>query len=877
VVGGTALRYGVEDGHAERRAGVPLRVHRRDVLAVQCFDAGDAEHAGATIHGAFEARAGAVAVLALPSTRSRSRSRAASTCSPASTRPASAGAAGRRASYDGPWTDAVRRSALALDLLADDGTGAIAAAATMGLPERIGGARNYDCRYAWLRDANLTLEAMLALGCRDQVHVSLGWMLRTIRRTQPRLRPMYRLDGDPALPVERLDLAGYRGSRPVVLGNSARDQLQLGNYGDVFDMTHHYVEDGHALAPEEGRRLAEAADFLCRVWQRPDAGLWELPREREYTQSKLAAWIALDRAVRLADAGELPSETAGRWLRERSRIAGYLERRCWSDSTQAYARAAGSDELDASVLLAGRGAWLRSQPERFVATIDAVRRELGAGAPLLSRYSGMQDEEGAFLACSFWLADALARAGRPDDAAAVMDELIAFANDVGLFSEEIDPVSGDFLGNLPQALTHLALVNAAIASATRPSGAELAERDVGLVALAIGAAYGDRYRLIGLETREDRCQRVHVRRRPAVDGDDDLSAAQPGLVSGPAVLDADDHHAAAGDCGSADAERGAPGFRHLAVLDQLLRDRLDRVARDREADAGRLRAAELRIGGRERRDPDEAGLEVDERAAAVAGVDGRAGLDRRADRDAVRALADRPAERADDSLGDARAQTERVAERHHDVPDIELGRVADRHRLQPGRVGADDREVTGDPAPDERRGHLLAGGESDREPLRALDDVRIGDDVAVTVEHDAGAEPAARRDLHHRRRHLVHHAVIGRLQRDGRIARRRGRLVVAAASAPGDGERQHGKQRGDQRRHASRATPAPGRPGASGTPADLMTAPLPRGPIVPGLQAARPAALSQHDHEYGRPYREGMVKRLSQAPAIDAGPRGIAS
>jgi GH15 family glucan-1,4-alpha-glucosidase len=473
VAGAVPLRWAVEprfaygsaDGRPERRAGVPLLVHGRDVLAVQSFGAGEATHDGATIRGEFTARDGSVAVLALgafreePLALSRREHLLESldgTCE--RWRRWLAGVA-----YEGAWEDAVRRSALALDLLADDETGAIAAAATMGLPERIGASRNYDYRYAWLRDANLTLEAMLALGCRDQVHVSLGWLLRTMRRTHPRLRPMYRLDGDPRLPVEQLDLDGYRRSRPVILGNGAQDQLQLGNFGDVFDMTYQYAGDGHALAPGEALRLAEAADYLCRIWEQPDASIWELSDRRQYTQGKLAAWIALDRAISLAGDGLIPATGVERWRAERSRISRYLERRCWSERVQAYARAADSDELDAAVLLAGRGAWLREQPERFAATISAIRLELGAGGPLLYRYSGMQSEEGAFLACSFWLVDALARAGRVEEAADTMDALVALANDVGLFSEEIDPSTGEFLGNLPQALTHLALVNAACA------------------------------------------------------------------------------------------------------------------------------------------------------------------------------------------------------------------------------------------------------------------------------------------------------------------------------------------------------------------------------------------------------------------------------
>ncbi len=455
--------YGATSLAPERIGGVPGFVRDDRVLAVEAFDVGEPEAASAALHGRFIAREGETAVLALSafdaeplsfSTRDHVLARLDATVDRWR-------AWMTTCAYDGPWRDAVRRSALALDLLVDDETGAIAAAATMGLPERIGGPRNYDYRYAWLRDTNLTLEAMRRLGFRDQVHTSLAWMLKTVRRTHPRLRPMYQLDGCVRLPVETLELAGYRDSRPVVLGNSAQDQLQLGNYGDMLDMTLHFVQDGGALAPGQARQLAEATDHVARIWRRPDASIWELSDSRHYTQGKLACWLALTHAADLAELGALPSGSAGRWRREAEDVRQYVSERCWSPALGAYTRAADSDELDAAVLLAARGSFLADDLPRLNGTIDAIRRELGAGGHLLYRYSGMEDEEGAFLACSFWLADALGRAGRLDEAAEVMDALVAQANDVGLFSEEIDPATGSFLGNLPQALTHLALINAA--------------------------------------------------------------------------------------------------------------------------------------------------------------------------------------------------------------------------------------------------------------------------------------------------------------------------------------------------------------------------------------------------------------------------------
>ncbi len=366
--------------------------------------------------------------------------------------------------YDGPWRAAVCRSALALDLLVDRRTGAIAAAATMGLPEQIGGPRNYDYRFAWMRDANLTLEAMLKVGLGEQVHASLAWMLATIRSTHPRLQPMYTLTGSPRVPDRTLDRPGYRHSQPVTYGNGARDQLQLGSYGDLFDMVLRFVEAGGGLTAEQSRRLAEIADHLSTIWRNDDAGIWELPQTRPYTQSKLASWLALDRAARLAGAGILDPGREAAWRACAQEIRRHVERDCWSEERQTYTRDAASAEgLDAGVLLPARASFLLDQPERLSATIDAMRRELGAGGPLLYRMSGMQEVEGAFLACSFWMVECLARVGRVDEAVEAMEQLLTIPGGTGLLSEEVDPSTGEMLGNLPQALSHLALINAAVA------------------------------------------------------------------------------------------------------------------------------------------------------------------------------------------------------------------------------------------------------------------------------------------------------------------------------------------------------------------------------------------------------------------------------
>lgn len=432
-------------------------------FALSCFDAGEMKIHPERARGEFTLRAGHEALLAwsgygdepmeMPP-RAHIEARLQQTI-----RHWRRWAEGMR--YSGEWKMAVERSALALALVSDPESGAIAAAPTTSLPEKSGGKRNWDYRFCWSRDMSFALDALMALGFREQATRSLRWLLHALEGTRPRIHPVYGLDGGILREQQKLPLAGYESSQPVWAGNEASTQVQLGAYGDLFATVGIYSSEGNLLGPRAGQVLAEVADHLCGdTWLQVDSGIWELPTKRHYTVSKMGCWVTMDRAIQLAEAGKLPKESLPRWRVEREAIRGYIEHECWSEERQAWTQAAGTDNLDAACLLAARSGYAPPGDPRLASTLDAVRRELSAG-PLLYRYGGMREKEGAFLACSFWGVDALVRLGRFDEAADWMDALIPLSNDLGLFSEEMDPGSGAMLGNFPQALTHLTLINAA--------------------------------------------------------------------------------------------------------------------------------------------------------------------------------------------------------------------------------------------------------------------------------------------------------------------------------------------------------------------------------------------------------------------------------
>jgi GH15 family glucan-1,4-alpha-glucosidase len=372
--------------------------------------------------------------------------------------------------YRGRWREMVHRSALTLKLLTYQPTGAIVAAPTTSLPEQLGGPRNWDYRYTWIRDAAFSLYGLLRLGFTEEAASFMEWLTKRFRERSDGesgpLQIMYGIDGRHELPEETLDhFEGYRGSAPVRIGNGAADQLQLDIYGELVDSVYLYNKYGTAISHESWQDLCRIVEWVCTHWDQADEGIWETRGGRhDFTYSRLMSWVAIERAVRVARQRGLPADLV-RWMGHRDEIYNQIMARGWNESRRAFIQHYGSEVVDASLLLMPLVKFIAPTDPRWLSTLDAIGEELVSDS-LVYRYNveatpdGLKGDEGTFSICSFWYVEALARAGRVDEARLAFEKMLTYANHLGLYSEEIGP-TGEQLGNFPQAFTHLALISAA--------------------------------------------------------------------------------------------------------------------------------------------------------------------------------------------------------------------------------------------------------------------------------------------------------------------------------------------------------------------------------------------------------------------------------
>ncbi|NHB11689.1 glycoside hydrolase family 15 protein [Burkholderia cepacia] len=373
-----------------------------------------------------------------------------------------------RCQVQGRYAAAVRRSLITLKALAYEPTGGIVAAPTTSLPEKIGGNRNWDYRYCWLRDATITLLALMRGGYYDEARAWRTWLGRVMAGSPEQIQIMYGIAGERRLPEMELDwLPGYQDSKPVRVGNGAANQLQLDVFGEVMAALHLARVGGLQADDTVWSVQCALLDHLEKIWQEPDEGIWETRGgRRHFTFSKVMAWVAFDRAIKSAEMFRLPG-SLDRWRALREQIHADVCNNAWHESKRAFAQSYGSDELDASVLLMPLLGFLPPEDPRIVGTVEAIERELLHDG-LVMRYrtteydDGLPPGEGTFLACSFWLVDNYALLGRIDDAHRLFSRLLALSNDLGLLAEEYDPVAGRLVGNFPQAFSHVALVHTAM-------------------------------------------------------------------------------------------------------------------------------------------------------------------------------------------------------------------------------------------------------------------------------------------------------------------------------------------------------------------------------------------------------------------------------
>jgi GH15 family glucan-1,4-alpha-glucosidase len=375
-----------------------------------------------------------------------------------------------QSTYTGRWREMVHRSAITLKLLTHEPSGAIIAAPTTSLPELIGGSRNWDYRYVWIRDAAFSLYALLRLGFTDEANAFVRWLSERLGQDADGnelgpLRVLYDIDGKVPDTEFTLDhFSGYRDSKPVRVGNAAVDQLQLDIYGEIIDSVYLFNKYGPGISNDAWSDVVHVVEWVIENWDRRDAGMWEVrDRDAAHTSSRLMCWVAIERTIRMARQRGLPGDVAG-WSAVRDEIYARIMDDCWNDDLQAFTQTENGDRLDASALLMPMVKFLSPADPRFLSTLRAVEEHLVTDS-LVFRYDpesdGLDGEEGTFSICSFWYVEALTRAGRLDDAQLALEKMFTYANHVGLYAEQVS-ATGDQVGNFPQAFTHLSLISAAI-------------------------------------------------------------------------------------------------------------------------------------------------------------------------------------------------------------------------------------------------------------------------------------------------------------------------------------------------------------------------------------------------------------------------------